>query len=47
MALLMAAVPQAFGGLTVEAYAVEVDAFFRTADHRSSGAPISPAATSR
>jgi phosphoserine phosphatase len=33
MDLLLAAVPQAFGGLTVEAYADEVDAFFRTADH--------------
>jgi phosphoserine phosphatase len=39
LALLMAAVPQAFGGLTVEAYADEVDAFFRAADHPQLGRP--------
>jgi phosphoserine phosphatase len=33
LALLLTAVPQAFAGLTVEAYADEVDAFFRAADH--------------
>jgi phosphoserine phosphatase len=39
LALLIAAVPQAFAGLTVEAYADEVDAFFRAADHPQLGRP--------
>jgi hypothetical protein len=39
LALLMTAVPQAFGGLTVEAYADEVDRFFRAADHPQLGRP--------
>jgi phosphoserine phosphatase len=39
MALLEAAVPRAFAGLTVEAYADEVTSFFRTADHPQLGRP--------
>jgi FMN phosphatase YigB (HAD superfamily) len=37
--LLEAAVPQAFADLTVEVYAEEVAAFFRTADHPTLGRP--------
>ncbi len=37
--LLMAAVPTAFAGLTVEEYGAEVTEFFRTADHPSLGRP--------
>jgi phosphoserine phosphatase len=39
VALLLHAVTGAFAGLTVEAYADEVDAFFRAADHPHLGRP--------
>src|SRR3954453_21592715 len=39
MRLLMAAVPTAFAGLTVEQYAEDVAEFFRTTDHPKLGRP--------
>ena len=39
MRLLMAAVPTAFAGLTVEQYSANVAEFFRTADHPTLGRP--------
>jgi PAS domain-containing protein len=39
MRLLMAAVPTAFAGLTVEQYSADVATFFRTADHPTLGRP--------